>query len=143
MPTGTTRTLATTIEAPFATVVADLADPFTHPRWGTEFFAGPAEATDGPAGEVRVNVPMMGGPARMKIDAAPEHGVIDLFLAPAGAPFGEPVPIRVIRNGDGADVLFTLARMPGMPDQAWDQAVASMSRELGNLKARLESGAHA
>ncbi len=142
MSTATTRTLSTTIQAPFSTVVADLADPGNHPRWGTEFFAGPAQPTD-TVGEFRVNVPMMGGTARMKTDVVAEHGIIDLYLAPLGAPYGPPVPIRVLRNGDGADVLFTLSRPAGMPDPAWAQAVGSMTRELGNLKYRLEHPAPA
>ncbi len=138
MTTATTRTLAVTINAPFTAVVTDLSDPLTHPQWGTEFFYGPAKPAAEP-GVVDANVPMMGGPVRMRISAVPEHGVIDLFLAPAGAPFGEPLPIRVVPNGDGADVLFTLARAAGMPEPAWDQAVSSMGRELDQLKARLES----
>lgn len=138
MTTATTRTLSVTIDAPFTAVVSDLSDPLAYPQWGTEFFAGPADPGEKP-GVVNANVPMMGGPVEMRINSVPEHGVIDLFLAPQGAPFGEPVPIRVVPNGRGADVLFTLSRTAGMPDPAWDQAVSSMQKELGQLKARLES----
>lgn len=133
----TTATVTTSIDAPYEAVVADLADASAHPEWATEFFAGPARPGEAD-GEVLVNIPMMGGEARMRVDAQPEAGVIDLYLAPAGAPYGPPIPVRVVRNADGADVLFTLARMPGTPDEAWAGGLASMSKELANLKARLE-----
>jgi hypothetical protein len=45
----------------------------------------------------------------------------------------------VIRNADGVDVLFTLARFPGQSDAEWEEALASMARELTNLKARHEA----
>lgn len=139
MPTLETATVGVTIDADFDDVVSDLADPVAHTQWATEFFAGGAEPLG--EGEVRVNVPRMGGPARLRIDAERERGVVDLYLAPEGRPFGPPLPIRVLRNGDGADVLFTLARFPGMPDDAWTAGVESMERELQALKHRHESGA--
>ena len=132
-----TCTLAVSIDAPFDAVVADLADPSAHPRWAREFFAGDAVPGDEP-GEVRVQVPMMGGLVRMRVDAVRELGVLDLYLAPEGAPYGPAVPIRVLHNGDGADVLFTLSRAPGMPQEAWEAGTASMARELDALKDRLE-----
>ena len=41
MATLETHTVTVTIDAPLATVAADLADPTTHHLWATEFFAGP------------------------------------------------------------------------------------------------------
>lgn len=136
MPTLSTSTVSVTIDAPLAQVAADLADPTTHPEWATEFFASPATRLE--TGDYQVTVPRMGGDARMRVDADAGSGRIDLYLAPAGAPFGPPLPIRVVPNGDGCDVLFTLARFPGMPDADWEEGLASMERELANLKARHE-----
>lgn len=136
MATLETTTLSVTIDAPFERVVADLADPTAHPEWATEFFAGPAQRVS--ATEAEVTVPMMGGPARLRVDADPAHGVVDVALAPAGGGYGPPIPVRVIRNGDGVDVLWTLARTPGIPDAAWEQGVAAMRRELEALRARHE-----
>jgi hypothetical protein len=122
MPTFPVHTLTVTIETPFAEVVAFLADPANHPEWATEFFAGPAEPTDTP-GEFEVLVPMMGGKARFRTETQARHGIVDLYLAPAGAPFGPPLPIRMLHNGDGTDVLFTLTRFPGMPEAAWEHGL--------------------
>jgi len=138
MTTMTTKTLAVTIDAPLFEVADFLAVPANHPTWGTEFFAGSAtELPDGEIeGEVEVQVPMMGGLARMHIKATTELGVIDLYLAPLNAPYGAPLPIRVIPNGTGCDVLFTLARFPGQPDEQWTEGISSMDRELQKLRAR-------
>ncbi len=137
MPTMTTETLTVTIDASADAVSKDLANPATHPEWATDFFAGPATA--GNDDTWTVNVPMMGGEVAMKVDADVANGRIDLYLAPLGAPFGPPLPVRVIPNGDGCDVLFTLARFPGQPDAAWSDGLASMQRELIALKSRHET----
>lgn len=136
MTTMITDTVRITIDAPFDQVTADLADPSTHPEWGTEFFSG--SARPGNDGDLVVTVPRMGGDVRYRVDADPEAGRIDLYLAPEGTRFGPPLPIRVIPNGDGVDVLFTLARFPGQSEQDFQEGLASMERELENLKARHE-----
>lgn len=136
MTTLVTETVRITIDAPFEQVVADLADPSTHHEWGTEFFATPARPTAD--GEVVATVPRMGGEVRMRIDAHLDCGLIDIYLAPLGAPFGPPLPVRVLPNGDGVDVLFTLARFPGQTDSEWEDGLASMARELERLKVRHE-----
>lgn len=83
-------------------------------------------------------VPRMGGKVRMRIDADVASGHIDLYLAPTGSPYGPPLPVRVVPNADGVDVLFTLARFPGQSEAEWEEGLASMARELENLKARHE-----
>jgi len=137
MSTFETATVAVTIDAPLETVSADLADPSSHLEWATEFFSGTAE--DKGDGTWLMNVPRMGGSASLRIGGDTTQGVIDMYLAPEGAPFGPPLPIRVIPNGDGSDVLFTLARFPGQSDQDWTEGLQSMKRELQSLKARHES----
>lgn len=111
MATMRTETLRITIDAPAARVTAEPADPLNHAEWATEFFVGPAVPLGD--GEFSVTVPRMGGAVRMRVDSNVEEGVIDMFLAPEGAPYGPPLPVRVLPNMDGADVLFTLARFPG------------------------------
>lgn len=131
-----TQTIGIAINAPFERVVADLADPAAHPEWATEFFAGPAEATAD--GEVLVDVPRMGGPAKMKVEADVEAGSIDLYLARRDGKYGAPVPVRVFREGQGVVVEFTLTRFPGLPREMWLAGIESMQRELGALKERHE-----
>lgn len=137
MSTLPTAVVTVTIEAPYDTVAAYVADPARAHEWATEFFAGPlVPAADG---EWVAEVPMMGGTTRYRQETALEHGVIDLFLAPKGAPFGAPLPVRLLRNSDGVDVLYVLARFPGTKDEQWEAGLASMRRELTNLKKKLEA----
>ena len=75
----------------------------------------------------------------MRIEGDISQGVIDMYLTPMGAPFGAPLPVRVVPNADGSDVLFTLTRFPNQTDQDWTEGLQSMKRELKNLKARHES----
>lgn len=89
-------------------------------------------------GEFRAPVPRMGGEVKLRADVDTVQGKIDLYLAPSGGDYGSPLPIRVAPNGDGADVIFVLTRSPGMGDDEWGEAQASMARELVNLKQRLE-----
>jgi hypothetical protein len=134
MATLPTHTVTVTIDAPLVKVAADLADPTTHPEWATEFYAGPARPAAG--GEFLAPVPMMGGEVRHRIDADIARGILDLYLAPQELP---PIPVRLVPNGDGVDVLWTLARFPGVSDHAWQQGLAAMARELQALKRRHET----
>lgn len=136
MATLATKTLAVTINAPYEQVSRDLADPRALIEWGTEFFAGTPHP--GEDGALVVSVPRMGGDARFKVEADVERGVFDLYLAPVGRAFGPPLPVRLLRNGDGVDVLWTLARFPGMSAEEWKSGLASMERELAQLKRRHE-----
>lgn len=137
MPILESKTLTISIDAAFQKVATDLADPTTHPDWAERFFSGPAVKTHG--GEVLVPVPMMGGTARYKIEADIDRGILDLYLAREGTEFGAPIPVRLIKNGDGVDVLWTLTRFPGTPEAAWQGGLASMAEELRALKARHET----
>jgi hypothetical protein len=137
MATLQTQTVTVTIDAPLVQVAADLADPTTHPSWATDFYAGPVRPAGG--GDFTAPVPMMGGEVRHRIDADISRGILDLYFAPPGAPYGPPIPVRLVPNGDGVDVLWTLARFPGVSDQAWQQGLAAMARELHALKRRHET----
>lgn len=118
--------------------MALLADPSRAHEVGTEFFAGPLRRTD--EGEWIANVPMMGGEVLYRQDVDAERGVIDIFLAPKGADFGPPLPIRVVPNADGVDVIWVLSRFPGVADDAWEAGIASLKRELAHVKKLVEAG---
>lgn len=131
------KTLTITIDAPFKKVMSDLADPITHPEWATEFFSGSAEKTN--YDYVLVPVPMMGGVIKFKIEANILLGILELYLTPQDSDFGVPLQVRVIKNGDGVDILWTLPRFPDVSDSNWERGLMSMSKELLALKKRLEN----
>lgn len=84
-------------------------------------------ADGGPIGEVRVRF-------------APKNdfGVIDHTVM---MPDGRVVhnALRVVPNGDGAEVMFTLLRLPGMDDAAFETDAAQVARDLETLKELMET----
>lgn len=46
--------------------------------------------------------------------------------------------LRVVPNGDGAEVMFTLLRQPGMDDTAFESDAAHIARDLETLKQLME-----
>ncbi len=136
MATLPIRTVTATIDAPYHEVADYLTDPARAHEWGNEFFAGPLRRADGD--EWVAPVPMMGGDVRYRQEVDVARGILDIFLAPPGGEFGPPLPVRLLRNGDGIDVLWTLTRFPDTPDESWLQMIESMERELQHLKRRFE-----
>jgi hypothetical protein len=47
-------------------------------------------------------------------------------------------PVRVVPNGTGSTVIFTLMRLPDVSDQEFNQDAAAVERDLSNLKVLLE-----
>ena len=67
-------------------------------------------------------------------------GVLDHTVVPA---HGEAMhnPMRVLANGDGSEVVFSLFRRPGMSDAEFARDADWVLRDLLALKAHLEYGA--
>ncbi len=128
MTTFTTKTIVVTIDAPFGKVAADLAETFTYPEWGAEFFAGPVGQDS--SGGLIVHVSAMGGYVQYHVKTDFEHGIFDVFIAPLDGQFAPPLPVRLLRKDDGVDVLRTLIRLPEIPEEGWEQRIAAMEREL-------------
>ena len=66
-----------------------------------------------------------------------DYGVIDHTVT---MPDGLVVQnaLRVVPNGDGAEVMFTLLRPPGMDDAAFEADAAHVARDLEALKKLME-----
>ena len=106
-------------------------DPRNLPRWSAGL-GGSIEERDGrwvadsPMGEVEVRF-------------VPEnpYGVLDHDVV---LPDGTTVtnPLRVLADGDGCEVVFTLRRQPGMDDEAFDADAAAIRRDLATLRRLLE-----
>ncbi len=66
-------------------------------------------------------------------------GVLDhVVTTPSGAVVH--VPMRVVRDGDGAEVVFTVRREPGMTDAEFERDAGLVAADLERLKHLLESG---
>lgn len=46
--------------------------------------------------------------------------------------------LRIVPNGDGCEVMFTLVRIPGMTDEQFEADAAHIAKDLAALKALME-----
>lgn len=132
MTTLAARIIHTSIQRDWHAVHAFAAKPENMPLWASGLAAGLTRdgadwiADGGPIGNVRVRF------------APPnEFGVIDHRVT---LPDGTVVDnaLRVIQNGDGAEVMFTLLRQPAMDDAAFESDAAHVARDLEALKRLME-----
>ena len=115
-----------------AQVAYDYAsDPRNVPEWAP----GLGSAVEQVGGTWFIESPM----GRVAVDFAPrnEFGVLDHSVT---LPTGEVVhnPMRVIPDGDGCEVVFTLRRSPGMTDADLERDAALVTADLARLKSVLE-----
>ena len=67
-------------------------------------------------------------------------GVLDHWVHPgAGAPIY--VPLRVVANGDGCELMLTLFRQPDMSDEKYEADAEWVLRDLSAAKRLLEDPA--
>lgn len=133
MATLPARIIHCSIARDWRQVYAFASRPETVPRWAAGLASGLAPdgadwiADGGPIGQVRVRF-------------APENdfGVIDHTVT---MPDGQVIhnALRVVPNGDGAEVMFTLLCLPGMDDAAFEMDAAQVARDLETLKELLET----
>lgn len=112
-------------------VYAFVANPANVPRWATGLGAAVECGDD----ECVAQTPR--GPVRFHFTAANPFGVLDHYVSPA--PGVEIyVPMRVVANGEGSEVLFTLFRQPGMSAAQFHHDMDWVRRDLQALKQVLE-----
>lgn len=138
MTTSESATLTITVNAPYEQVLEQISDPLNHVAWDRDFFVGPARRGDH-WNEARVSVPAVGGPARIRIETQRGCGALEVYLAAGEAPFGDPAHVRLERNGQGVDVLWTIRRSQGTPDELWQLTQSAMRRFLQKLKQGIEA----
>ncbi len=77
------------------------------------------------------------GPVKIGFAPRNEWGILDHSVSPS--PEVEIlVPMRVVENGEGSEVIFTLFRQPGMSDLSLKNDAAWVERDLAELKRVLE-----
>jgi hypothetical protein len=136
MTTHTARTISVSIDCPPERVYAFAVDPANFPRWATSFVRG-ARRTD--AGWV-LDTPA--GPIGIRFVEPNALGVLDHYVTPAP---GVEIcsPMRVVANGSGSEVSFTLLQLPDTPDDRFEEDAAMVARDLATLKRVLERPAPA
>jgi hypothetical protein len=126
----TSEEISVRIDRAVADVARYARDPRNLPAWAAGLATG-IEEVDGrwvaesPMGQVEVRF------------SSDEPGVLDHDVV---LPDGEVVhnPLRVVADGDGCRVVFTLDRRPGMDDEEFDADAASVAADLGRLRDLLQ-----
>lgn len=124
---GGSRHISIHIERPAEEVYAYASDPSHLPEWA----AGLGKSIEETDGRWIADSPM----GRVVVDFAPRNdlGVLDHHVT---LPSGETVynPLRVIADGDGCEVVFTLRRRPDMSADDFRRDEAAVAADLVTLK---------
>lgn len=127
------RHISIRIHKPAAAVYAFTQDPQSFTLWAAGLASGLTKDGDqwiahGPGGDVHV-----------RFSPPNDHGVLDHWVTLPDATVLY-MPLRVVANGEGSEVVMTLYRPPGMfDDAAFARDAAAVARDLAKLKALVEA----
>jgi uncharacterized protein YndB with AHSA1/START domain len=124
------RTISVSIARSPSEVYEYLADPARFPEWSVFITAMRREADHWRALTQH-------GEVRMSFTPRNALGVLDHDVL-VNPQLTVHVPMRVVKNGEGSEVLFTIFRQPGMSAQDYDADVALVRTDLLSLKRLLE-----
>jgi hypothetical protein len=126
------RQICEWIDRPAADVYDYASDPANLPQWAP----GLGNAVENVDGRWFVDT----GSGRVAIAFAErnEYGVLDHEVT---LPSGEVVynPMRVVPNGDGSEVVFSLRRLANMSDEEFERDAGLVQADLTRLKHVLEA----
>jgi polyketide cyclase/dehydrase/lipid transport protein len=132
MDTELVRHVSVTIHRPPAFVYAFAAVPANLPSWakglsGSIEKVGEEWIADSPMGTVKIRF------TQRNMLGVLDHDVV--------LPSGETVhnPMRVVANGLGSEVVFTLFRRPGVSDEEFAADAVAVERDLETLKRVVEA----
>ena len=134
MGTFPSKILSITITRPFEDVYAFLADLKNFPDWASGL--GKLRRRMG-ANEWLADT-LSGVEARIRLVPKNDYGIVDHYVTPEDAE-EIYIPMRVVRNGDGADVVFTLFKQEEMSDEQFANDEKHVQKDLNSLKKLLEA----
>jgi hypothetical protein len=126
------RTLSVSIERPPDEVYAFASDPRNLPRWASGLGLSISPSGD----DWTVETPQ--GPVKLRFAERNAFGILDHTVT---LPTGQEVhvPMRVVPNGAGSEVLCTLFQPADMPDVLFNEDAATVEADLRTLKGVLEA----
>jgi hypothetical protein len=131
-PLCESRTLTVTINRNADDVYAFVSNPENLPTWAKAFCQSVMRL--GASWVVKTST----GDVGLRFVEKNPFRVCDHYVTPA--PGVEIyVPMRVLENGDGSEVIFTLFRQPEMTQDTFKRDLEMVERDLQTLKAVLES----
>ena len=125
------RTLTVSIAREPDAVYQFLSHPANLPQWATAFCQS--------INQVGADWVMQTSAGEMKVRFVPpnEFRVADHFVSPASG-VEIYVPLRVLPNGSGSEVVFTLFRPPEMTPEKFAEDIKLVQQDLQTLKRVLE-----
>jgi len=129
------RTLSVSIDAPAVAVYLFASDPLNMPKWA----AGLGSSISKIDGRWMVETPS----GVVTVEFAPTNnlGVLDHTVT-LGDGTRIYMPMRVIANGEGAELVLTLYRQAGMSDAQFERDAGLVQKDLVTLKRRVEALKH-
>jgi len=125
------RTLAVSIACEAEAVYRFVSNPANLPQWATAFCQSIRQA--GSEWVMQTSV----GEMKVRFIPLNEFRVADHFVSPA--PGVEIyVPLRVLPNGSGSEVVFTLFRSPEVSPEKFREDIGMVEQDLKTLKTVLE-----
>lgn len=123
--------ISVSINRPPNDVYAFVSNPENLPKWAT----GLGGSIKNVLGEWIADAPM--GQVKVKFADENQFGIVDHeIVLESGIKVYNPM--RVIANGEGSEVFFTLIRQPEMSDEKFAQDAKWVEKDLGILKGLLE-----
>lgn len=125
------KTLSVSIECPPGRVYAFVSNPENLPKWATAFCRSVRES----AGEWIMETP--DGPMTIKFVGRNDFGVLDhtVTVKPGIEILN---PMRVVPNGSGSEIIFTVFQSPGVSNEAFAKDAGMVEGDLRTLKTVLE-----
>jgi len=125
------RTLSVAINCDRKKVYEFVSNPENLPKWAKMFCRSIKKSNGGWI----VETPQ--GPVKVRFTRKNEFGILDHYVNPA--PGVEVfVPMRVVPNGSGSEVIFTLFQLAGMSDEKCAEDIRWVEQDLKTLKRILE-----
>ncbi len=125
------RHITVSINRPPAEVYAFASKPENLPKWAS----GLGGSIKNVGGEWIADSPM--GKIKIRFTKLNDLGVLDHdVILESGEKFHNPM--RVVPNGEGSEVIFTLFRQPDMTDEKFEADAQWVEKDLTALKSLLE-----
>ena len=132
MQTAESKTISIQIQRSLQVVYDFTAPPASFARWASGL--GKPLGNEGTVWRFEGE----SGPVKVRFTEYNAYGVLDHYVElPDGSEIY--VPMRVVANGTGTEVLFTLFRVPGMNDEKFAADAEWVMRDLNKLKELIEA----
>ena len=125
------KTMSTSVKSDPKTVNDFVSNLENLPRWASSTFPSIKEVN----GEWVVETP--NGRNKVMITEKNNFGILDHHVKLTSG-VEVYVPMRVVKNGDGSEVLLTVFQAPEMTDDGYAKDIQTVEKDLNHLKTLIE-----